>query len=825
MDAERWQRAQALFTEALDVEPAARAGFLEGECGDAELVAEVLSLLAAHDGDGALEIESSLVSDDGPAPDPLIGTQLGPHRLIRRLGRGGMGDVYLGERWDEQYRQRVAIKLVRPGLGGDLASRLRTERQILARLDHPRIAPLLDGGVSADGRPYLVMPFVDGLPLTDYCQRRRPTVEQRLRLFLQVLEAVHFAHLHLVVHRDLKPGNILVTEGGDVKLLDFGIAKLLDPRAFDLATAVTRTEQRLMTPEYAAPEQIRGEAITTATDVYTLGVVLYELLAGQRPHRVTGRAPADVERLVCQTVPRRPSLAVGGEDGGAPADGERPDTATVEARSAERRTTPAKLRRRLRGDLDNIVMMALRHEPSRRYPSVEAMAEDLRRHLDGRPVTARRDTASYRLGKFVRRHRLAVAAAVAVMLLTLAFGVTTAIQLARVAEQAQALEAERDRVRLEEEKARRVKGLVGDLFKAMDPDEPGGSSSERLQVASDRLVADLADEPELQAELMDEVLTIYSNLGLYDAGVELATKSLEVRRRVFPEQDPAVAWGLLRLGEAYFLSSRFAEAEEFYREALALQRATLGPDHVDVARSLMRLSRLYRSGQNPGQSIAVAQEALDILRAHYGEWHGDVGDAWLHLALAQRYGPEPESAAPLLRRALDVQRATLGPEHPNVAWTLSTLAVSLVDGGELEEAETRLQEALQIQRRRYRDDHPDLSRTHLQLGRLYLARGELAKSEMSFREALTVRRRSLGDGHSATAAAMTQLARVLVRQGRFAEAEALLLEALPVRRSIYGTEHRFFRQSAKALADLYRTWRKPEQETVYRRLAEPPAVR
>ncbi|MEO1370566.1 MAG: tetratricopeptide repeat protein, partial [Acidobacteriota bacterium] len=353
---------------------------------------------------------------------------------------------------------------------------------------------------------------------------------------------------------------------------------------------------------------------------------LYELLTDRRPHRVAGRSPAAVEREVCRTEPPWPSAAVGGAggaDGGGGPGPDAPGAATAAAIGAARRTTPAKLRRRLRGDLDKIVMAALRKEPSRRYPSVEAMAEDLRRHLDGRPVSARRDTARYRVGKFVRRHRLGVAAAAAVAVLVVGFGVAMAVQAARIAEHARALEAERDRVRLQMQKATRVQGLVSDLFKAMGPGQSGGASSEQLHAASHRMVADLADEPELQVELMDEILTIYSNLGLYEDAAEMAAASLEVRRRAFPSERRAIAWGLLRLGEAHFLNSRFADARARYEEALEIQRAELGPDHLDIAASLIRLSRLHRNDHRIEEAAECAEAALDILGARHGEVHPD----------------------------------------------------------------------------------------------------------------------------------------------------------------------------------------------------------
>ena len=429
MTPERWQQVKALFEQALERPPDERAAFLDQAChGDEALRREVRSLLSSHD-DGFLDEPLSLDAPSGDDGAAHTGQRIGAYRLVREIGHGGMGAVYLAERADGQFHQQVAVKFVRHGVDSDtLRRRFRAERQILARLEHPHIARLIDGGVSEDGLPYLAMEYVEGTRIDHYCDAHHLSTNERLRLFLAVCEAVHYAHQNLIVHRDLKPSNILVTEGGTVKLLDFGIAKLLDDNA--AATPldeVPRTGMRVMTPEYASPEQIRGEPVTTAFDVYALGIILYELLAGQRPYRLSGLSPGEMERIVCEKAPARPSTAVTRE---AQTDATR--AATPEEISRMRSTQPDKLRRRLAGDLDTIVMMALHKDPSRRYRSVGQLSEDLRRHLDGLPVTARPDSFAYRISKFIRRHWMGVAAAVFISLLG---GIATTAWQARVAEQ------------------------------------------------------------------------------------------------------------------------------------------------------------------------------------------------------------------------------------------------------------------------------------------------------------------------------------------------------------------------------------------------------
>ena len=395
--ADDWPDIEALFEAALEQPPGEREAWLAAHCDDPALRARIEQLLAAHERSGGILDEPLHPPSDqpeSPPPDADVGRRIGPYRTVDLLGHGGMGSVYLAERADGQFDQRVALKLLRIGFDTeDRTRRFLAERQILATLTHPNIARLLDGGVAGAGQPFFVMEYVDGRPLGQYCDAHRLSIQERLGLFVTVCRAVQYAHSNLIVHRDLKPSNILVTDGGTVKLLDFGIAKLLDPDALPShAVPRTRTGFLPMTPAYASPEQVRGEAITTASDVYQLGVVLYELLVGRRPYRVRGRTPSEIEHLICTKEPTRPSTALAKVGKGPPEDVGR-----------ARKTSPDQLQRVLRGDLDMIALTALRKEPARRYDSAEQLAEDVERYLAGRPVTARAQTWGYRVGEFVRR--------------------------------------------------------------------------------------------------------------------------------------------------------------------------------------------------------------------------------------------------------------------------------------------------------------------------------------------------------------------------------------------------------------------------------------
>ena len=437
MTPERWQKIDQLLDDVLELESGARAGFLDKACtADSQLRLEVESLLAASEQSGNF-IESPFLSAADLKDDDsisLAGQSLGSYRLLREIGSGGMGVVYLAVRADDEFKKQVAIKLVRPGPHNkDLLRRFRRERQILASLDHPNIARLYDGGTTEQGVPYLVMEYITGAPITEYCDERKLSITDRLKLYRDVCAAVQHAHQSFVIHRDLKPGNILVTAEGEVKLLDFGIAKLLDADSAYVAMDMT-TGVPVMTPEYASPEQIRGESVTTASDVYSLGIVLYELLTGHYPYRFKDRSLPEIIRVICEQEPEPPSRAISRVETKAEQNGKPQTTLSAETVSRTREGKPEKLRARLRGDLSDIALMALRKDPHRRYGTVEQLSEDLRRHLEGQIVLARKATLTYRASKFIRRYKAGAAVAV-ILLLTLLGGILATLRQASIARQ------------------------------------------------------------------------------------------------------------------------------------------------------------------------------------------------------------------------------------------------------------------------------------------------------------------------------------------------------------------------------------------------------
>ncbi len=503
MTAEEWVKVRGILERALDLAPEGRAAYLESACsGDAALRREVDSLIASHEDARTdfLEPDAFARAPAAGAPssgESLAGKRIGAYQIVEEIGQGGMGSVYRAIRADDQYRKQVAIKLVRGGLGDAFRRhRFKAERQILANLDHPNIARLLDGGALEDGQPYVVMEYIQGQPIDQFCDSRGLPVSARLRLFRTVCSAVAYAHQHLVIHRDLKPANILVTDAGEPKLLDFGIAKILDADAAAGTGNTTVTVLRPMTPEYASPEQVRGEPMTTASDVYSLGVVLYGLLTGQRPYPGTSRAPHEIAQAVCEAQPEKPSTAIYRDEA----------VANLPEGSRE------KLRRRLRGDLDNIVLKALRKEPERRYASVEQFSEDIRRHLKGLPVMARPDTFWYRSGKFVNRHKAAVLAG-SLAIAALVAGLVMTLRETYVAR------AERARA---EQRFNDVRALANSLlFEVHDAIQnlPGSTAARKLIVdRALRYLDTLAAEAKGNLSLQRELAAAYQKVGDVQGG-------------------------------------------------------------------------------------------------------------------------------------------------------------------------------------------------------------------------------------------------------------------------------------------------------------------
>ena len=774
MTAERWRQVTELFDALIDVPAADRAATLEKLCGtDTALRAEVEALLEASDNAGQFMEESArdyvtpMLGASAPELEEPIPERIGPFRIDREIGRGGMGTVYLAERDDDQFRHRVALKLARSAFADPhMARRFLDERQILAWLTHPNIASLIDGGVTDQGAPWFAMEYVEGMPIDRYCDEHRLGLNARLLLFAQVCDAVDHAHHKLVVHRDLKPGNILVTSSGQVKLLDFGIAKLLDPAPSGSSTSPATT--RYLTPEYASPEQLRGDPVSIATDVYALGVLLYRLLTGAYPHHKAGDSLAAWARRFSEPPPP-PSATFG-------------DSTTTQSRAPDasiRGLTPTKLRRRLRGDLDAITVKALQPEPDQRYQSVGQLVSDVRRHLLGATVSARGGSAAYAFRTFAKRHRVGVASAVGLVVVVLSFGIVTAIQSRRISAQAERIATERD-------KARQVASFLVNLFAEADPYRPQSVSPslrDILDRGADQAEHDLASQPEVRAEMMFAMGRAYFGLGdldrsarmletstalLRDSGgesAELATtlnflaqvrrhqrrapaaeslyrEVLRQRQRLLPADDPAIILTLSGLGSALQAQGKHAEAERMLRDALAIERARDSREPMTIAQLARNLAHSLRDQDRFAEAEVLYREALSLHEEVFGREHPETANSMVNLGNTLRSLHQDEEAERLLRTGVAVKARLLGDRHWDVLGDQLTLAELLASRRSFGEADSLFARVLAVHRETLPRGDRQIGDDLHAYGQLRLEMGDKRAAKAMLQEALDIFRKA-----------------------------------------------------------------------------------
>ena len=775
MTPERWQQVKERFQVAMELRPELRTRYLDDACaGDPSLRAEIESLLESHDeADPLLErpahVHEAITSG---SPDPLLGRNIGPYQTIAKIGEGGMGTVYRAVRVDDHYLKQVAIKLLRSGLATDhYLRRFKNERQIMASLDHPNIARLLDGGTTSDGLPYFVMEYIEGQKIDEYCDSRKLGTTERLKLFCEVCAAVQYAHQSLVVHRDLKPANILVTANGVPKLLDFGIAKLLEPELF-FQTVDPTAMARPMTPEYASPEQVRGEPVTTASDVYSLGVVLYRLLTGHPPYRVdTNASLLEMARVISDAEPERPSMAINRIETITDSDG-LTLTLTPDYVSNARDGRAAILRRKLEGDLDNIILKALRKEPERRYGSAQQFADDIQRYLDGRPVAARPDTVRYRTGKFVRRNKAVVAATV-LLILSLAGGMIATVREARIARE--------QRVRAER-RFNDVRKLANSLlFDVHDSIQnlPGATPARKMIVQSalqylDSLAKESSGDPSLQRELamayekVGDVQgwDVRSNLGDTAGALESYQKSLAIR------------------------------------EALAAAAPKDSRSHADLAEGYNKLGSIQLQMGKQNEALAWFRKALDIRKQLAAAASPDDRDAQMNLALAHDGIADVLADGGLFELALDNNRDSLAifeslhaadPKHPRYRRAISIehkkIGGILEASGKLDLALGEYQKALPTDEALAAEDATnavakrDVAITYESVGDILLKTGDATGALKQYRQAIAIDE-ALAQVDPKDAWAMKyiisnrkKIGDALVKAGDFTGAEAAYLEA------------------------------------------------
>jgi serine/threonine-protein kinase len=822
MQPERWGQIENIVQSAVDYAPADRAEFLNSVCGDdAELRREVESLLAAHESGGltgSSGFEDAMKVLTRQNEKLSEGRRIGAYRVLKEIGRGGMGTVYLAERADEAFQKLAAIKIIRRGLDtDDIIQRFHTERQILATLDHPNIARLLDGGTTGDGLPYFVMEHIEGEPIDVYCAGHALAIPERLKLFQGVCASVSYAHQNLVVHRDIKPGNVLVTKEGIPRLLDFGIAKLLAP---DVAQQRTQTGVRPLTPEYASPEQIRGEPITTASDIYSLGVLLYWLIAGKSPYRSAMSSAGEIERAIGEEQPELPSGRA-----------------------------PKELRRQIEGDLDTIVLTALRKEPRRRYSSVEKLSEDIRRYLADLPIAARRDTRGYRARKFVRRNKAWVAAAAA-MIVILAGGIATTLWQSHVARE------QRDLARRQQAKAARIntflQEMVGYSGVALGTGNQkyNATVAEMLDDAARRLDTELADQPEVKAALLGTIGNTYAgqarlepatrylrqaydmdlklfgpnslitasaaqglaNLcyrsGDYAGGDRWVEKVLPVYRRYANDPELEVRFLVGGLSDAAFAKralGKFDEAEALWREAL-----THAPRLPDKYRGVgitpkTFLAQLYVDRGDVEKADPLASEAARDLRALGTERFG-LAQSLIDLGNVRRLQERYSESEPLIQEGTNLYAQLQGDHHPNVAygtWILSSLHY---DQARYDLSEQDARKVLEIVEQLPKGTSY-YAAAYGALGRVLNKTGRAREAEPLLRDALAILRKSPRKNDAA--GGLGYLGECLQAQERYVEAEPLLLESYQTLKSTQVPGSPALKKSRERLTALYAAWGKP----------------
>jgi tetratricopeptide (TPR) repeat protein len=813
----RWQELSPYLDHALDLPPADRESWVASlGLENAALADEVRMLM----GDQEAASRDGFLAG-GLASRPAVsvaGHRIGAYTLVSLIGRGGMGTVWLAQRSDGRFDGNVAIKLLNLGsIGPSAEARFTREGSILARLRHEHIAHLVDAGVSAMAQPYLVLEHVEGNHIDEYCDHHNLGVDARVQLFLDVLDAVAHAHANLIVHRDIKPSNVLVRTDGQVKLLDFGIAKLID--ADSQVMSATGMEGRALTPEYAAPEQLTGGPITTATDVYALGILLYVLLGGRRPAAARGRSAAELIRSIVETdLPRLSTVAPAGKA--------------------------------LRGDLDTIVAKALKKVPEERYASAAAMADDLRRYLRHEPVIARPDTFAYRTAKFLRRRRGAVAVAAGVILVIASLvGFYTA-----------RLGSERDRARLEADKSARISELLTSLLTGADPyathdREP--TVRHILDAGAERVAKELRDQPDVKAEMMTVIGRIYQRLGLHgkaaplldeaaalgrasgrptvqlarslnDLGVlsrergdavhatPLLEEALAMRRTLLGREHQDVAVTLVELGRAYEDRGESASAEPLFREALEIRRKVLGENHRETATSKSALALLLWRRGDLAAAEPLFRQSLETSRAVLADDHPNVSSSWNNLGLVILDKGDFAGAEPMFRQALAIKRKQLGDKHPSLGPNLSNLASVLREQGRYDEAQSLLEEALAITRESLGDNHQSIAGFEVNLARVHLAQHDAEAAEPLLRDALR-RQQSTSKGDDwRLAATKGLLGTLLLRQESYGSAEPLLIEANAVLKDVAGRQGREAAATRDSLVVLYQALGRPEAAALYR---------
>lgn len=840
MEINRLSRIKYLFEAAQKLESHKRKAFLRAECGsDETLFKEVRSLLDSldHTRDFLEEPLTLFESRVSEYVDPFIGRQTGNYVIDGEAGIGGMGVVYTGRRNDKAFKQKVAIKILKHGFTSQYhLRRFQLERQTLANLQHPNIARLLDGGTTSDGLPYLVMEYIDGKPVTDYCTDNNLDLSQILELFGKICQAVQYAHQHLVIHRDIKPGNILVTKKGIPKLLDFGIAKLINEDLTEPDAKLTITGMWHFTPEYTSPEQIKGEKITTASDIYSLGVLLYKLMTGFLPYRIRSSAPAAITKAVTTANILKPSEKV-------TQFGETSQDENIDQRKkgiSAGNISLQKLSRYLKGDLDNIILKAMHQNPERRYSSVEQFAEDIRKHLVDLPVIASKDTAGYRIAKFVERHKAGV-------VISALFGIFLVFSISMILWQMDKTTKQRDIAQQETRKSEAVNQFLQEMLASPDPTERGRDIKvyDVLEKASDEVELKFKNQPEVAAAIHSTIGNTFTNLGEYPEAIQHLLKALTLNKTLYGEMSKETAgslhdlalydhWvGKLKAADSLYSKAdsiyeniikrpiqpmavnlndyatlkndfgQFDEARQFFERALNISEVNLGYNSFDVASMMNNLAMTLDYLKDFADAEKYYLESKNIYTDLVGENRPEIATIDNNLAFLQEEQGNFSGAVKYFEKSLQLKIALLGKDHPKVGLALSNLGAMHFKMKQYDRAEKYLNQARAQFKRSLKPDHIWFGLCYYWLGRTYLAKHQYVQAEANLRKSLAIREKAFPAGHYLIHLTRGYLGICLLYQNKYAEAEKYLLDGFNKYRNALGEQNENNRTFAEKLKTLY----------------------
>ncbi len=850
-----WEKIKLLFREVFELPPEEREAILNVKCKDnPDLKKEVEDLIeSSKKAEGFWEsspLQLDDITEDDNSINEFIGIIIGKYKVEKRIGEGGMAMVYSALRIDNQFTRRVAIKFIKRGMDTEeILRRFKIEQQTLAGLDHPFIAKIIDGGTTDDSLPYFVMEYIDGIPITEYCDQNKLSIEQRLELFTKVCSAVSYAHQNLIVHRDLKPSNILITSNGNPKLLDFGIAKLLREEQDKNTFAVTMEGSRLMTVEYASPEQVVGGKITTASDIYSLGVLLYELLTGHLPYSFKNKFPIEVEKIITSANPEKPSTVITKSKKILTEDGEINEISAEEI-SILRNSNVDKLKRRLSGDIDNIVLMALRKDPARRYISIQHFSEDITRYIEGRPVTAIPDSLFYRSNKFIRRHKLGVSITLLVILLIISSAIL-------IVYQANIAAKEKDKAKIEAARTTQMNNFLNKTLFSSDPLLAGKDLklSDVLKEATKKINTELKGQPEIEAEVRSNIGQTYETLGLYKDAIYQLGRSLQLRDSLFGEnnKETAISFNYLALANydagnldtAKYLFEKsikllqelndkpkleeaisnygllqmdlydFKGAKKSFEESLEIALNVFGKESREYAVTLNNLAFAYDDLNSLDSAKMYYIQALSIDTKLFGDTSVDVANNLNNLAFIYQEKRNYNKAESLFTSAYYIRKKILGDDHPDVGLAKLNLANAFFYLKNYNNAEQLVNEALKTWGRKLNKDHYYFGKGYAWLGKIQNAEGKYTSAYSNLTKSLQIRKKIYNDKNYLVVSTKTEMGVSLIGQRKFADAERILLANYHNIKDEKDFDEKTKNKLTNTLADLYLKWGKTNEAKKY----------